>query len=79
MLYSLFSPIPCLKDDKKEPVRMKADWMELVAQSNQIFLQSTRPNVVNETMKRAMEVTFKLKHARYVDIVTRRIQVVRKA
>ena len=28
----LVFPITCLKDDKKEPVRMKADWMELVAQ-----------------------------------------------
>ena len=25
-------PIPCLKDDEKEPVRNRADWMELVAQ-----------------------------------------------
>ena len=34
--------------------------------SNQLSLLSTRPNVVNEAMKRAMEVTLKLIHARYV-------------
>ena len=28
----LVLPIPCLKDDEKEPVRKRADWMELVAQ-----------------------------------------------
>ena len=29
-------PIPCLKDDKKEPVRKRADWMELVARRRSI-------------------------------------------
>ena len=28
----LILPILCLKDDEKEPVRKRADWMELVAQ-----------------------------------------------
>ena len=27
----LVLPIPCLNDDKKEPVRKRAGWMELVA------------------------------------------------
>ena len=31
VLYSLFSPFPAL-DEKKEPVRKRAGWMELVAQ-----------------------------------------------